>query len=217
MLEKVKIKIINNKFLTTIIIILIILLIIFIYNFICNKTRKMEEDKLISSFFGLQENVPKDTKSDEILKDNVKDEINYIGVLEIPSINLKKGFFSQSSKLNTVDVGLEVIKESQMPDTENSSLVIAGHSGRGYLAFFKDLDKIVKDDLLYIYYKNYKYIYKLESKSILNKNGKIDVELDANKQWLILTTCNPNNRDKEQLVLISKLISKQKYLKESDN
>lgn len=213
MFQKVKTKIINNKIIVVFIILLVIISGIFICKTIEDNQKIKEEDELITSFFDLDKEIPKDTNDNQskVSDDNQKIKEEYVGVLQIPSINLQKGFYKESSKKNTVDIGLEVISGSQMPNIQDSELVIAGHSGSGYLAFFKELDKVEKGSLIYVYYDEIKYTYKLEETTITDKDGEIKIEKDTNSQTLILTTCNPNNRGKEQLILISKLINKENY------
>ncbi len=201
---------INRKLKFIVPILIVIIFGIIFANKIDTFSKEKEEEKRISSFFNFQKELIQDTPKLLPSEGKISKE-EYVGMLEIPKINLRKGFYSIDSKLNTVNVGLEVIKNSKMPDVENSELVIAGHSGNGYLAFFKDLNKIEKGDLIYITYQGYKYTYKLESTTITDKNGEIEIEKKVDSQTLILTTCNPSNRDKEQLTIVSKLIKKGKY------
>lgn len=212
--RKIKTIVINNKILFVFIILLVIISSICVFKIIENNQNSKEEEKLITSFFDLNKELPKDTNSNESKKEEsarICKQEEYAGVLQIPSINLQRGFYNKYSKKNTVNIGLEVISESQMPNIENSELVIAGHSGNGYLAFFQELNKVEKGSLIYIFYEGIKYTYKLEKTTITDKDGEISVEKDVDSQTLILTTCNPSNRDNEQLILISKLIKKEKY------
>lgn len=212
MLTKLKTVIKSNKLfiLSTIIIILLVIVIdSFCYKGYQNSKERKEEEQ-ISSFFELQEEKEDITSKNQDTRKETEEE-EFVGILSIPSIQLKKGFYNINSKKNTVDVGLEVLKGSRMPNEDNSSLVIAGHSGTGYLAFFKDLDKVEKGSLIDVYYNQMKYTYQLEETTITEKTGEIKIEKEADSQTLILTTCNPKNRDKEQLTLIASLIKKEKY------
>ena len=74
--------------------------------------------------------------SDEELEEEPKEEQKkeytyeeYAGILDIPKINLYKGFYSKTSNLNNVKFNLYVLKESDYPDITNGNLIIAGHSG----------------------------------------------------------------------------------------
>lgn len=213
--QKARTKIINNKIIVVLIILLVIISGILTFKTIRDNQKSKEEDELISSFFNFDKEISEDTNDSqqqfEVDKQKIKNKEQYVGILQIPSINLQKGFYKIGSRKNTVNYGLEIISGSRMPNEKNSELVLAGHSGNGYLAFFKELDKVEKGSLIYVYYDEIKYTYKLEETTITNKDGEIKIEKDANSQTLILTTCNPDNRDKEQLILISKLINKEKY------
>ena len=76
-------------------------------------------------------------------QNNISKVENYLGVLEIPVINLKNGFFDKESSLNTISKNIEILEESDMPDDENGNVILAAHSGTGRYAFFKNLcDKL---------------------------------------------------------------------------
>lgn len=61
----------------------------------------------------------------------------YIATLKIPAISLNLGLVSPDSPYNNVDSNITIISPSDMPDVEKGNLIIAGHSGTGYLAFFE--------------------------------------------------------------------------------
>ena len=61
---------------------------------------------------------------------NVTNE--YIGYLNIPKINLNKGFLSQKAPDNNVEQNITVIEGSTYPNVDKGNLIIAGHSGTGW-------------------------------------------------------------------------------------
>lgn len=139
-----------------------------------------------------------------------EDTSNYIGVLEIPKINLKRGFFSIDSKDNNVNKNIQVIKESDMPDVVNGNLIIASHSGNSYVSFFKDLYKLSNNDTAYIYYNGIKYTYILAGKYDVEKTGEVAIHRDNTKSTLTLITCSKDD-DTKQVVYILELESEKKY------
>ncbi len=92
-----------------------------------------------------------------------------------------------------------------MPDEENSIIFLAAHSGTGTIAFFKNLDKLIKGDKIELKYKNKIYQYQIDKIWEENKTGYIHINKTEKKQ-LILTTCSPKNNNK-QLIINSNLIS----------
>ncbi len=114
---------------------------------------------------------------------------SYLGILEIPKINLKQGFFEYNSPLNTVDKNIEVIETSKMPDIKNSNLILASHSGNSEIAYFKHLDQLVIGDKIYLYYDNKKYKYVIDDIYDRNKTGYIEIIRDKNKNTITLITC----------------------------
>lgn len=132
-------------------------------------------------------------------------QINYIGYLEIPKINLKKGFLDINDKDNNVEKNIYVSPSSNYPDTDKGNLIIAGHSGTGWKAFFNDLYKLSTGDYVYVTYKGKKYTYKIDRIYKQNKSGKIAIYRDYEKTTLTLVTCT-NNDSQTQTVYIAYLV-----------
>lgn len=131
---------------------------------------------------------------------------NYIGVLEIPKINIKRGFLNIKDKGNNVNKNLQVIKGSDMPNVKNGNLIIAAHSGNSYISYFKNLHKLSNDDVAYVYFNNIKYTYKVAGKYDAEKNGKVTIHRDNKKNTLTLITCSQTDKTK-QIVYILELES----------
>ena len=109
---------------------------------------------------------------------------NYIGVLEIPKINIKRGFLNIKDKGNNVNKNLQVIKGSDMPNVKNGNLIIAAHSGNSYISYFKNLHKLSNDDVAYVYFNNIKYTYKVVGKYDAEKfiTYKLDKMKETNEK-----------------------------------
>ena len=135
---------------------------------------------------------------------------SYIGVLEIPKINIKRGFLNINDKGNNVNKNLQVIKGSDMPDVKNGNLIIAAHSGNSYISFCKNLYKLSNDDVAYIYFNNIKYTYKVAGKYDVDKTGKVVIHRDNKKNTLTLITCSQTDKTK-QIVYILELESEENY------
>lgn len=135
---------------------------------------------------------------------------NYIGVLEIPKINIKRGFLNIKDKGNNVNKNLQVIKSSDMPNVKNGNLIIAAHSGNSYISYFKNLHKLSNDDVAYVYFNNIKYTYKVAGKYDAEKNGKVTIHRDNKKNTLTLITCSQTDKTK-QIVYILELESEENY------
>ncbi len=177
-------------------------ILIFIFPIIYNKYQEKQEEIKLEYFFEVSTidnyNVIEDTKQED-----------YIAVLEIPSINLKKGLYAIDSKNNNVNKNIEIIDSSDMPDITKGNFILAGHSGTGRIAFFDDLDKLIIDDTIIVYYKNIKYIYQINNIESIVKDGTIEIKREF-ESMITLTTCNQANKN-EQLVIIGILVSKENY------
>ena len=143
-------------------------------------------------------------------KENIGVNYNvYDMVIEIPSINLKYGLYDINSRYNSVNYGLQILRESDMPNVTNGNLVIAGHSGTSSISYFRYLYRLKNDDLVFIYYKGTKYIYKINNIYEEEKDGSITIHRDNNKTIIALITCK--SRSNNQYVFIGELINKEVY------
>lgn len=159
-----------------------------------------EENNLVESYY---EN--KSQQENSIVKKvSYKEKDEYLGILNIPRINLKQGFYYIGSKNNNVNRSVTILKESIMPNENGSIVYLVAHSGSGYLAFFKDLNKLEINDIIYLDINNVSYKYSINDIYELDKNGKIMVNHNIHENLLVLSTCSDNLN--KQLVITSKLI-----------
>ena len=181
--------------------------IIMIYHFYSNEHKTELEDKSVDIFIKETVDIEKNKKREKEVKD--KEIINYIAVLEIPKISIKKGLVDPSSEKNNVGQNIQILNPSSMPDEENHTFILASHSGTSQVAYFKDLDKLSNEDLVYVYYKNTKYTYKIYKNYSEKKTGSIIIKKDGDESVIVLTSCSRSNT--KQLIYIGKLINKETY------
>lgn len=189
--------------------IIIGILLIGVYQYRISRENKLD-DESVDIYFEKQEEAVENITNEEIIEEKEESKesseplYNYIGVLEIPSINFKRGFLDMNDKNNTVSKNIQVLKDSDYPDVVNGNLIIAGHSGSGRIAFFKNLYKLSSGDESYIYYKNKKYIYKMIESYEVQKTGIVPIKNYSNKTILTLITCSQD--EEKQIVFINELI-----------
>ncbi len=163
------------------------------------------EDDEINEIDEEEEELPKTQSAS--LKTKIAKE--FIGYLEIKKINLKQGLVSKKSQYNKVKYNIQMLSTSTYPDKNLGNVILAAHSGTGYLAFFKNLYKLKLGDEAKITYKNYVYTYKIVNIYNVPKTGKVKVVRDVHKTCLTLITCTHNSKT-EQTVYILELSSKVK-------
>ncbi len=183
----------------------------FVYDIYKNTKKEVQEVKMVENFFEEepQEEVKEEVKEEEA-NNSSSPSYNYIAILEIPSINLKRGIVDFNSKYNNVKYNIQIIEHSQMPNVENSNLILAGHNGTSSVSFFKDLYKLKEDSLIYLYYDGYKYIYKLNNYYDTDKDGKVEIIRNRYKTTITLITCKKGTKDK-QTVFIGYLVDKVEF------
>jgi len=146
------------------------------------------------------------TDEEETNIHNYQDIESYIGYLEIPKIKFRRGFYNITSKLNTVEANIEIIKGSEMPDVTNANLIIAGHSGTGWKAFFKDLYKLEIGDEATVTYAGINYKYKITNIYKEKNTGTVSIKRNYDKTTLTLITCTKDDSS-TQTIYIAELYS----------
>ncbi len=169
-----------------------------------------QENKKIEQFFKdqiVEEKIQNGSSKEDSSVENKKEisSSTYIGILEIPSISFKRGFVSKNDKSNNISENIQILKESDMPDVDRGNFIIASHSGSGRIAFFKNLHCVKHNDLIYVYYNQMKYTYKVVDFYIEPKVGNIHIYRNNEKTTLTLTTCN-QDKNNSQIVIISELV-----------
>lgn len=180
------------------------------YNYIEAK-KIVAYDYMANAFYNgseVVEVIEEEATNKPIEEEELPDEVtnDYIGYLTIPKINLTKGFLDKRSTENDVEKNILVVAGSNYPDTEKGNLILAGHSGTGWKAFFNDLYKLQVGDTAYITYKGKKYIYNIVNIYTQPKIGKLAIYRDYSKTTLTLITCT-NNDSTTQTIYIAELIN----------
>lgn len=176
------------------------------YQIYSNNKKDQLNDNLIQEYFEeeIQNNevIEEDEQVVEEQPVHVNYE-NYIGILEIKKINLKRGFYSKTSRNNNVNRNIQVLNESDMPNIENGNVIIAGHSGSSYVSFFRNLNKLDLYDEAIIYFEGKQYNYQLKNKYEIDKTGQAVIKRNKEKNVLTLITCKHNTN--KQIVFIFEL------------
>lgn len=142
------------------------------------------------------------TDEEENKTQNYQDIESYIGYLEIPKIKFRRGFYNIDSKLNTVEANIEIIKGSEMPDVTNGNLIIAGHSGTGWKAFFKDLYKLEVGDEAIVTYAGINYKYKITNIYKEKNTGTVSIKRNYDKTTLTLITCTKDDSSTQTIYIV---------------
>lgn len=133
------------------------------------------------------------------------DYSKYVGVLEIPKIGLKRGFYNTSSRCNTIEYNVAMIPGSTMPDVANGNLMLMAHSGDAYISFFAYLYRLNVGDSAYVTYNGKKYQYRIVNIYTVPKTGKVAIYRNYDRTTLTMITCTKND-DTKQTVYIAELV-----------
>ncbi|HPE15009.1 MAG TPA: sortase [Bacilli bacterium] len=182
-------------------------------NIYYNHYLDMQDDKHVEDFLDNENN---DDQEAIVNDDGEVQEVDntptatydYIGVLEIPSIGVKRGFLNINDKNNVVNKNIQVIEKSDMPDIKNGNLIIAAHSGSGRVSYFKNLYKLATSDTAYIHYNGVKYTYSVVDRYEVEKTGEVVIKRNNDKTTLTLISCSQTDKTK-QIVYILELVGQE--------
>ncbi len=150
----------------------------------------------------------KEEETNEVIEEEEEESdesLDYLMTLEIPKINLNRDVYKLGSYKNNVNLNIEILKESDMPDKEKGNVILASHSGSSSVAYFNDLDKLEIGDKVNLYYLDNIYTYEIVSFYEVEKTGNITIHRDQNESVIVLITCKKYN-DNTQVVYIGNLI-----------
>ncbi len=210
----------RNKALIVGIIVVIIGVIIGIIPIFIDKNKKEIENTKIDEYITNtsnknndkenEENKPQDSSKDSMdFKETDEKQENYIMILEIPKVNLKKGIYSKSSNLNTIEKNVTILKESSFPNEEKGNVIIAAHNGNSNISYFNQLHRMNVKDKAYIYYHGIKYTYVVDKIYDVEKEGDVEITRDTDKNTLTLITCRKNQN--KHIVIVLYLEEKIEY------
>ena len=130
------------------------------------------------------------------------DYSKYVGILEIPKIGLKRGFYGSDNRYNNIQYNVAVIRGSQFPDEDRGNLILMAHSGNAYISFFRYLYKLELGDKAYVTFKGKKYTYSLVNIYDTPKVGTVKIIRNYDKTTLTLITCTHNSDDYQTIYIL---------------
>lgn len=159
----------------------------------------------------IEETVKEDNPAENVVVEEPKKEVyvvdysKYLGVLEIPKINLKRGFYNVGNRYNNIRYNVTVVEGSTMPDIVNGNLILMAHSGTAYISYFANLWKLNVGDSCFVTYAGQKYSYQIVDIYEVEKNGLVRIKRNSEKTTLTMITCTKDN-EHTQTVYIAELV-----------
>lgn len=144
-------------------------------------------------------------KKEENNTNYVVDYSKYLGVLEIPKIGLKRGFYGVDSRYNSIQYNVTVVHGSTMPDVDNGNLILTAHSGDAYISYFAYLWRLGVGDNVYVTYNGVQYHYQIVNIYNVPKSGVAVIHRNIERTSLTLITCTKDN-DNSQTIYIAERV-----------
>lgn len=164
------------------------------FNYISNKKDKEIIETYINNYDQII-NTSQDVKKNVSLKSN---RLNYIAVLEIPKIKLRKGIVMATKNFKSINYAISADQTSTFPDVEGR-LILYAHSGTSKISYFKNLNRLNINDNVILFYKGKSYPYKVNNIKEIEKTGKLKISNSISSKELILVTCVHNTN--KQLII----------------
>ena len=143
-------------------------------------------------------NLERNTNTSYISTVSKEENDEIIGTLTIDKLNLSKNIYNINSSHNNVEENVTILND------DINLIVLAAHSGPGYIAFFDDLDKLELNDTINLTYNNKNLVYIVTNIEEQTKDGTIEIN-KTDKQRLILTTCSKKDKGKQLVVITEKI------------
>lgn len=160
-----------------------------------------EETKIVSDVKPAENIVSNNSET----KNYEVDYSKYLGVLEIPKIGLKRGFYNVDNRYNNIQYNVTMVRGSNLPDVYQGNLILMAHSGDAYISYFAYLYRLNVGDNVYVTYNGIKYHYNIVNIYNVPKSGALRLIRNHEKTTLTMITCTKND-DYSQTVYISELV-----------
>ena len=178
--------------------------VILSYNYLNKLREELFSDMLISMYADqeVKTPTPKNVSGDKtVYKEKNINYGKYLGVLSIPKIGLKRGFYNLDSKYNSIEYNVTMVLGSTMPD-QGGNLILMAHSGDAYISYFAYLYRLKIGDNAYITYNDKEYKYRLVNIYDVPKNGRVKIRRNYDKTTLTLITCTKDNSTKQTVYIL---------------
>ena len=135
----------------------------------------------------------------------VEDYSKYFGVLEIPRIGLKRGFYNIGSKYNDIQYNVTLEGGSILPYEGYGNMLLTAHSGDSYISYFAYLYRLNVGDECFITLNGVSYHYRIVDIHTINKSGLMIINFNTPVRTLTLVTCTKDN-DTLQTVYVAEFV-----------
>ena len=133
------------------------------------------------------------------------DYTKYLGVLEIPKIGLKRGFYGFDSRYNNIERNVTLVGGSTMPDVVNGNLILMAHSGSAYVSFFAYLYRLNVGDMAYVTYNGIKYKYQIVNIYNIPKTGQATITRNMDRSCMTLITCTKDSETEQTIYVLEQV------------
>lgn len=192
------------------IIVVIIGIMIGVVPIFLEKEHTTEDNNKVNDYLENTSKVKEEEKENVETPSSDNKEEEFLLILEIPKIGLKRGVYPLGSDQNTIEKNVAILKESSLPQEVNGNVVLAAHNGTARISYFNQFHRLELNDIVYIYHEGIKYTYHIDEIYDVKKDGSVEISRDLNQNTLTLITCKKDTNDR-QLVVVSYLVNKEEY------
>ena len=140
--------------------------------------------------------------NNSIINNKTNNKYNYIAVLEIPKIGLKRGLVMATKNFKSINYAVSIDNNSKFPD-EIGNFILYAHSGNSKMSYFDNIKKLTNNDVVKVYYENVWYTYQIFDKYEITKGTNLKIYNDGKNKSITLVTCSQEDKSK-QIILLGK-------------
>ena len=137
----------------------------------------------------------------------------YIG-LGVIGLKLYNNYFTHIKEENAIEDFFEIKQEDtknvivdEVQETKEEPKKESTYNSN--ISYFKNLNKMELNDLIYVYYNGEKFNYKITNIYDVEKTGQVSISKNNNANTLTLITCRHNTN--KQIVIIAELTNREVY------
>ncbi len=160
----------------------------------------------VYSFILAEQNKENEVK-DELYWNTFDDMNGIIGVVDIPTINVKMPIYHGTDE-STLQKGVGHLEGSALPTGDlGIHTVLTGHTGLPEAELFTNLDQLVVGDSFYVKVLNQVFTYEVKEINVVLPSDDELLQAQEDRNLVTLVTCTPYGVNSHRLLVMGEMIA----------
>lgn len=132
---------------------------------------------------------------------------NTIGYIRIPKMEIEVPILLGANSANMKKGAVHLTETSYPIGGENTNSVIAAHRGYGKAKLFRHIEKLEKEDLIYIQNFREELVYKVYEIKLVTPDSISELAIQEGQDIITLITCHPYRVNTQRYIVKAKRIA----------